>query len=254
MQTRQLTIAFWLATCGLFLFEASVCAKSAPPKAYVLTQNIQNFGRQTIYISDQAIKVEQPGGLRTTLVKAPDWRALVINHDSHTYFQTDSKASALVMQRMMHMATSDLDKVKWTPVEESTIAGIRACRYVDSRLAKNWRLTRHGFEEMDDSMRINGFWAAKDAIVSSEAANQLAGMHGMPKIGRVPLRFIHVTLSLLTKVVIVDTISCKQISTKLAELNLPANYKRSRGEFDAQLKDSGLLDELIPQSAKRDKL
>jgi hypothetical protein len=252
MQTRQLTIAFWLAMCGLLLFASSVCAKSASTKAFVLTQNIRNFGRQTIYISDKAIKVEQPGGLRTTLVKAPDWRALVINHDTNTYFQTDSKASALIMQRMMHVATDNLDKVKWTPVEESTIAGIKACRYVDSRLAKNWRLTRHGFEEIDDSMRINGFWAAKDAIVSSEAANQLACMHGMPQIGRVPLRFIHLSLNLLTKVVIVDTLSCKQTTTQLANLKLPANYKRSRGEFDAQLKDSGMLDELIPQAAKQD--
>ena len=36
MQTRQLTIAIWLATCGLFLFEASMCAKSASTKAFVL--------------------------------------------------------------------------------------------------------------------------------------------------------------------------------------------------------------------------
>jgi hypothetical protein len=58
MQTRQLTIAIWLATCGLFLFEASVCAKAASTKAFVLTQNIQNFSRQTIFISEtrQAMK------------------------------------------------------------------------------------------------------------------------------------------------------------------------------------------------------
>jgi hypothetical protein len=77
-------------------------------------------------------------------------------------------------------------------------------------------------------------------------------MHGMPQIGRVPLRFIHLSLNLLTKVVIVDTLSCKQTTTQLANLKLPANYKRSRGEFDAQLKDSGMLDELIPQAAKQD--
>ena len=43
-------------------------------------------------------------------------------------------------------------------------------------------------------------------------------------------------------------------NSRLANLNLPAKYKRSRGRFDAQLKDSGMLDEVIRQSAERDKL
>jgi hypothetical protein len=78
----------------------------------------------------------------------------------------------------------------------------------------------------------------------------IARLRGCPQVGKLPLRFIHVTRN-KNHVVVIDTLSCEKKMMPLEAMDIPPGYKRTLTEYDGELKDSGLLDELVPLSGKK---
>lgn len=216
---------------------------------YRLEQLSRSVGKQTIFVSDSVVKIQQPNASRVTIMRAPSWRVNIINSVSKTWYEAPANsAQGLLMQRVMLFEGSNHNKLKWVPVEYGMIAGLPAARYVDSQYAKGWKFQNRGFESIVEEMQINGFWAARDSVVSASAANALAQVHGLPQIGHIPLRFFHVSLRARIKSVITDTFSIGATKLSINNLDIPAGYKRSVNEFDDEKAGQGLLDELLQSS------
>ncbi len=218
---------------------------------YILEQELRSIGRQTTFISDKAVATKQSGLNRRTLLRAPLWNVLIINDDSHTWFESPAKSNTgLIMQRVMLFEGGNFDKLKWLPVENGTIGSIAATRYVEAPFAKNWKMNHSAFEFVEEEIRRNGFWTAKDELVSAPAANALARTQGMPQIGKVPLRFYHITNVAGKSKIVVETYSCKPSKVSIANLSVPADYKRSRSEFDGSVKGGSMMDAFFPLTTK----
>jgi len=248
MNRRRLFLfLFFVTTAAL----PSVQAVNDKSKVFLLEQMVRSVGRQDSFVSDRAVESLQMRMGRKMLMRAPTWNVLTINDGNKTYFETSAaNKSGLISQRIQLFEGANYDKVNWTAVEEKTIGGIAACRFVDSAKAKNWKFQRRGFEMTEEEIRTNGFWAARDLLVAPEAANALARIDGVPQIGRLPLRLQHCTSNVQKTVTVLDTFSCKISPTNISTLIVPANYKKSRSEFDASVKDPGLMDAFFPEEKK----
>jgi hypothetical protein len=235
-------------TLAMFFAVQSITAAHGKSQVYRLDQLNRSAGRQTVLISDDAIKVQQPGGTRVTVMRAPAWKPIVINTASKSWYQAGSSSSqGLLVQRVMLFEGANHSKYKWVPVEYGTIAGIPAARYADAQLANKWKFNPKGFNGIADEMRENGVWVARDAIVSARAANALAHIHGLPQVGRIPLRFIHFSYRNRIETKVVDTFSVSTAGS-ISGIDIPANFKRSLNEFDNEKAGQGLLDELLQSS------
>ncbi len=235
--------------CAAAMSSPDATAETQP--VYMLDQELRSTGKQTTYISDKAVATQQVGTKRRTLQRAPSWNVLTINDDSHTWFECPAKSrNGLIMQRVMLFEGANFDKLKWLPVESGIIGGIAATRWVEAKYAKNWKVQLSGFEFVEQEIRRNGFWTAKDALVSAAAANALARSQGMPPIGKVPLRFYHITKVAGNRKIIVETYRCTPSKVNIANLNVPTSYTQSRSEFDGSVKEGSIMDAFFPLTPK----
>lgn len=237
-----------LAPALLFVLNQSALAVAKVSEVYVIRQNSRQGGLETVYLSSCAVRVIQENSGRVTIAHAPNWNAVVLNPANRTYFDSKNNTQALLMQRYMLLEGGDLSKVKWEAVERAKIAGVNAERYVDASCKT--KKYDYRFECVPEELRARGFWVAADLKVAPAAANLIARIRGCPQIGKVPLRFVHVTRN-KNHVNSVDTLSVQKKLMPLEALDIPAGYKRTLTEYDGELKDSGLLDELVPLSGKK---
>ena len=212
---------------------------------YVLKQTSRQGGAETLFVSDDAVRIVQENAGRWTLASSPGWSPIVLNTVNHTYCEAKGDSRNLLMQRYMMIEGGDLTKCKWKPVEKAKIGSLAAERVIDANSASADR--EAAFDSMADELKICGFWVASDLKISPGAANLVARIRGCPQIGRFPLRFIHITRA-GRKSVIIDTFSCEKKSMPLAEMRIPAGYRRTRTEYDGGLSDSNMLEELVPQT------
>lgn len=246
---RPLNLVSALLLCAAAMSSPDASAETQP--VYVLDQELRSIGKQTTFISDKAVATKQAGMNRRTLQRAPDWNVLTINDDSHTWFACPAKSNTgLIMQRVMLFEGANFDKLKWLPVENGMIGGIAATRWVEAKHAKDWKMQHSGFEFVEQEIRRNGFWTAKEALVSAAAANALARTQGMPQIGKVPLRFYHITKVAGNRKIIVETYRCTKSNINIANLSVPASYKQSRSEFDGSVKDGSMMEAFFPLTTK----
>lgn len=240
--------AFCIVSVLLLVLGPSGLAVPKQSEVYVIRQHSRQGGLETVYLSASAVRVIQENSARVTLAHAPNWNAVVLNPINRTYFDSKNNTQALLMQRYMLLEGGDLSKVRWEAVEKSKIAGVDAERYVDAR-CKTQKYD-YRIECVPDELRVCGFWVAENLKVAPAAANLIARIRGCPQIGKLPLRFVHVTRN-NNHINIVDTLSVQKRMMPLAALGIPAGYKRTLTEYDGELKDSGLLDELVPISGKK---
>ncbi len=85
------------------------------------------------------------------------------------------------------------------------------------------------YDNAPDELKLSGYWVASNLKIPAAAANMVARLRGCPQIGKLPLRFIHVTKN-NNRVAIIDTFSCEKRTMPLAAMSIPARYKRSLSE------------------------
>src|SRR5689334_6656296 len=117
-----------------FLAESPVfCAdKVGATTVYIIKQETRQGGKETLYLSDRAVRIVQDNAGRITLARAPEWNSVVLNPANHTYFDSKNNTQSMLMQRYMMLEGGDLTKCKWHSVEKSKIGSIDAERIVDA--------------------------------------------------------------------------------------------------------------------------
>jgi hypothetical protein len=227
------------------------CAdKTAAATVYVIKQKTRQGGVETLYLSDTAVRNVQENAGRVTLAHAPQWNSIVLNTANHTYFDSKNNTQATLMQRYMLFEGGDFSKCKWQPVEKAKIGSLDAERIVDAGLGAKTK--QIGYENVPEELKVSGFWVASNLKIPAAAANMVARLRGCPQVGKLPLRFVHVTKN-NNRAVIIDTLSCEKKNMPQAAMSIPVGYKRSLTEYDGSLKDSNMLDELFPQFGKKRK-
>ncbi len=217
-------------------------------EVFVIKQNSRQGGLETLYLSNNAMRLVQENAGRITIASAPKWNAVVLNPSNRTYFDSNNNTQSMLMQRYMILEGGDLSKCKWHPVEKAKIGSIDAERLVDANCsAKKYDI---GCELVPEELKISGFWVASNLQIPSAAANLMARVRGCPPVGKLPLRFIHITKN-KNRTVVVDTLSCQRKMMPMTVMSIPPGYKRTLTEYDGGLKESGLLDELAPLSGKK---
>lgn len=239
---------FCLSVAALIAFVQPATAAGKASEVLVIKQRTRQGGLETLYLGANVLRVVQENAGRVTIARAPQWNAVVLNPSNRTYFDSKNNTQALLMQRYMLLEGGDLSKVKWQTVEKAKIANLNSERLIDVTCKdKKYDI---GFECIPEELRICGFWVASDLKVAAPAANLIARLRGCPQVGKLPLRFIHVTRN-KNHVVVIDTLSCEKKMMPLEAMDIPPGYKRTLTEYDGELKDSGLLDELVPLSGKK---
>lgn len=197
-----------------------------------LDQVNRSFGALKIYISDKHLKIIQLRGDREIISSAPDWTFYSIDHRAHSYSKSTSTGSNdLLMQRVLILMGGDLSKVKWQPVRNSTICGIKAEHMIDSTLTLQQSLSAPIPDELSDELRIKGFWVAKDLQLNPRVTNQLAHWHGLPETGKLPLAFVHHSTAGHTGTVL-QTIAIKPMLLKPTLFDLPKDFKETKTDID----------------------
>jgi len=243
-----------LSVMAVLFFFCPIAVAATPQNTtdvLVLKQFHRSGGEQILYLSSSSIKIVQPGTRSVTLATAPKWQVTVINNSSHTYCLTKSSSSqGLLVQRAMLLEGVDLSRVKWRIARRQQIAGLDAALYVDSAVSDKQRAREGGFQDLGKELRYRGFWVAENLNISKEAADQIAGISGLPLTGKVPLRFIHLTLMGHHEVAILDTLKSYKEKIPVNDMSIPKGYTLSKTEFDGLGEE---LDELIPRSSQKAK-
>jgi hypothetical protein len=213
-----------------------------------LQQISRGYGTLNVFINDSVLRVKMSNQNRYMLAWAPKWQVYAVNDSTHTYSKSTSASSGLLMQRAMLIEGGDLSKCHWVPLRKGKIAGLAALKMGDAAIHRKSNLNNQdsqtqGYENLSDELRREGFWVA-DIKVAPGAADCLATITGLPKCGRVPLHFLHLTSTARHPMSVLDTSSSKIGRLEARLTRLPANYKESTSEFDSTVESiRNLVDE-----------
>lgn len=207
-----------------------------------LIQVSRAYGTVKFYIAADRFRMEQmPSGIVFTCC-APDLELYSINNQTHTYYAANSSTTALTMQRALLLEGVDLSKVKWRSVEKDKIESLDAERLIDVKAnaqASNKPLKR-GYENFDDELRERGFWVASQLPVNPALANKVAQINASPQVGKVPLRFIHISPA-TKRVTAIETRAVKKTTLDASLFLPPKGYKKTLSEFDSNVKEGDIM-------------
>lgn len=237
-------------TLGLLLFdphrtEAAPAGKGTAKKlipCIELTQICRAYGTVKLYVAKDRFRMEQmPTGIVFTCC-APELKIYSINNRTKTYYASNSNNTAFTMQRAMLLEGIDLSKVKWKSVEKGEIEKLDAERLIDATLKAedSTKPLQRGYENIGDELRARGFWVASKLPVSPALANKVAFLNASPQVGKIPLRFIHISPA-VKKSIVLQTREVKQSSIDAALFLPPTGYRMTRSEFDSTVKESDIL-------------
>ena len=206
-------------------------------------QKSRAYGEIRMYLNQDHVRLEQLSGDIVTICGAPDWKIYTLHPRERSYSISDSSQnSGLIMQRYMLLEGGDLSKVKWKTTEEALIAKQKALRQIDSTCKPSPSADQEkgkGYESLHDDLRERGFWIARDIKINPRLADVIAYYHGLPKTGKLPLRFYHRT-EYKERHVILETFTVKPTTQDISLFAVPKDFKLTRSEFDTSVKDNDL--------------
>ncbi len=194
-----------LTVCCLIASGASRQSTAAPASAWMLEQQSDYSGRQTIIVSPDGMRADTPD--YTTVLIPPEYNATLYNHRTRKYFVTTGK----------HL--SEKYKLKSEAVYQivrggsQKIAGLKAQQFFGDKVSSE-KTKRRKLE----------FWVTQDLPVPAKAYRYWSAMSGIPNGYGLPLRVIKLR-SGGTKTTIIDTLSCRRTSITGSTFKIPVGYK-----------------------------
>jgi|GEM_PF-6176778 hypothetical protein len=192
-------------------------------------------GDVEIAVTPKYLCISHPLRTGVTVSRAPFKTVTAYDSAKKTYYETTPEAAgSFMIQRFLKLLGGDPHPKKWKKVEEKTIAGVKAGRYVvDTGKGPPGKLSKETGEKVIQDMRVSGFWAAEDVNIPGGAADIVSRMEGFPTIQKLPLYF-QLSQATLDKRPRVSTRSIVKAKFPLEKFQVPSGYRLSRAEYSLQ--------------------
>lgn len=215
-----------LSTTALLVVASPVCAEPVG-KVLVLEQKHCINGRQKLYISKTAVRLEQELQGIVVITRAPFKEVEVSNPLKHNYVRKNLAASVTGLSRksMIITASDPLSDAPWEPGEKSRVLNNDAMSYVRRTPRKSWYKT----------------WVLEQPKLPEPVVELICALtSNIPAVHGVPLRCTQLLSpederpdeyeTLPRKATtIFDTISTKLIDAPAGLFSLPADYRCVNG-------------------------
>lgn len=214
-----------------FFVSANIVCAEPVGKVLVLEQKHCINGRQKLYISKVAVRLEQELQGIVVITRAPFREVEVINPLKHNYVRKNLAASvAGLHQKFMIITASDLlSDAPWEPGEKCKVLNSDAISYVRRTPKKSWYKT----------------WVLEEPKLPKPVVELICALSSnVPFVHGMPLRCTQL-LSLEDErpddyetlpskaTTIFDTISTKLIDAPAGLFSLPADYRCVNGSHEA---------------------
>lgn len=205
-----------------------------------LDQISRGYGHLNVRINNNALRVDTNNHGRYLLAWAPQWRIYAIDDNTRTFTPGSSNSTAFLMQRVFMIEGGDVSKVRWKEVRHDKIAGLPAVKLAEkiptAQSRDNDLSRQRGYVNISDELKNEGFWVA-ERKVAPQAADCLAAITGLPRCGRVPMRFLHFTSTTHERMTVLDTSRAGENFCAKTLLRMPRGYRETRSEYDGQLEE-----------------
>ncbi len=202
------------------------------------------FGDADIAVSREGISISSPNRSAVTVSKAPFKSIVCYDKLRKTFYETRPDAGgSFLIQRYMKMLGSDPHPPKWKKVEEGTIAGMKAGKYVADQPVSQTREDR--FDKSQNTlidMRVSGFWVAEDPEIPAGAADVVLKMEGFPMIHKMPLRFTMSGNKSADKRARVETYSISKVTFPADKFEVPGGFRKINAEYSLQGEEMELFE------------
>lgn len=192
-----------------------------------------------IAVTPQYLSISNPTRSGVTVSQAPFKTVIAYDSSKKTYYETKPEAAgSFMIQRFLKLLGGDPHPQNWRKVEEKTIAGVKAGRYV---VATGTAPKKHEKgEKVITQMRYNGFWVAENLPVPPGAADIVLKMEGFPLIHKMPLLFEDPEPDPDARGR-VNTFSVKKMSFPEARFKVPSGYRKAGAEYSLQSEELELF-------------
>lgn len=229
--------AVLLISCfGATIFTAAETKNaSARPKlnGYLFKHYSWLTGDVDIAVTPEFLCISSPTRTAVTVSKAPFKTVVAYDSAKKTYYETKPEAAgSFMIQRFLKVLGADPHPLAqdWKKVEEKTIAGIKAGRYiVDRKRSAPEKIPETG-EKVLSAIRDSGFWVAEGLDIPASAADIVLKMEGFPTIHKMPLYF-QIPKKIPDKRARVSTYSVSKASFPLEKFQVPSGYRKEVAEY-----------------------
>ena len=233
---------------GVLAAENKVSAKQAAASAKPTGKMLDGWlikryswlgGDVDIAVTPQWISISNPTRSGVTVSQAPFKTVIAYDSSKKTYYETKPEAAgSFMVQRFLKLLGGDPHPQKWKKVEEKTIAGVRAGRYVVAEGGAP--VKNESGEKVITQMRYNGFWAAEDLKIPGGAADVVLKMEGFPLIHKMPLSFEDPRPERANRPR-VRTYWVKKMAFPEEMFKVPSGYRETRAEYSLQSEELELF-------------
>lgn len=208
-------------------------------------------GDVDIAVTPKYLCISKPHSSAVTVSQAPFKTVVAYDTQKKTFYETKPEAAgSFLIQRFMKLLGADPHPQKWKKVEDSSIAGVKAGRYIvdhgDAPVDKRLPVTG---EKVLTDMRISGFWAAENLPIDPNAADIVCKMEGFPSVHKFPLHFQ--LGSSKDKRPRVTTYSVTRAKFPFERFQVPGSYRKVGAEYSAESEELELFGAGDSQTLKK---
>lgn len=188
-------------------------------------------GDVDIAVTPEFLCISSPVRTAVTVSKAPFKSVIAYDSAKKTYYETKPEAAgSFMIQRFLKVVGADPHPKNWKKVEDKTIAGVNAGRYIVDRPPDTADKVPQPGEKVLQAMRNSGFWVAEGLNIPAGACDIVLKMEGFPTIHKMPLYF-QIPKSAPDKRARVSTYSVSKASFSKEKFQVPTGYRKQIAEY-----------------------
>jgi hypothetical protein len=213
----------------------------AQDKGWTIEQSNKLVGRQTIYITKDAVKIVNPRRRFVLLMKAPAWNVALYNMKSKVFYEAPlNRFESCVSLANPLLAGDYLQSlpVKKATSSKETVSSLACDHYSMQGRPKRLRKKRYGgFEvDMQDELRVTSahYFVSNSIMVPQQISTLIERVYKIPRIEGIPVKLI---MSLDTGEVLreLETDACRAGVLAKNTFDCPKNFKRVKTEQEAAI-------------------